>query len=140
MRKSQTQCRLGEGGSSRVRWTISGWVPVGLPGNRSDVFKDGLGGAEQFLNVPVAQGGERAGPPAEYVQTFGDKFGALCSRRSGRNADEQQQPGVQAGPNLGAPGGQTQRESAGDQAPEGVDVGACAGGGLRQGQPLVRFS
>ena len=65
MRKSQTQCRLGEGGSSRLRWTIGGWVPVGLPGNRSDVFEDSLGRAEQFLNVPVAQGGERALPPAE---------------------------------------------------------------------------
>jgi hypothetical protein len=36
--------------------------------------------------------------------------------------------------------GQTQRESAGDQAPQRVDVGACAGGGLRRGQPVVRFS
>jgi hypothetical protein len=103
-RTSQTQCRVGEGGSCAVRWTIGCWVPVGPPGNRSDVFQDGFGRAEQFPNVPVAQGGERAGPPAEYVQTFGHKLGALGSRRSGRNADEGQRAGVQAGPSLGAPG------------------------------------
>jgi hypothetical protein len=112
LRNSQTQCFPGECGSSRVRWTIGGGVPVSLPGNRSYVFEDSFGRAEQFLNVPVAQGGERACPPAEYVQTFGDQLGAFSSRRAGRHADEEQQPGVQAGPNLGTPGGQTQRESA----------------------------
>lgn len=61
-RTSQTQCRAGEGGSCAVRRTIGGWVPVGPPGNRSDVFQDGFGLAVPFPNVPVAQGGERAGP------------------------------------------------------------------------------
>ena len=52
-RTSPAQCRVGEGGSCAVRWTIGGWVPVGPPGNRSDVFQDGFGRAEQFPNVPV---------------------------------------------------------------------------------------
>ena len=53
-RTSPAQCRVGEGGSCAVRWTIGGWVPVGPPGNRSDVFQDGFGRAEQFPNVPVS--------------------------------------------------------------------------------------
>ena len=52
-RTSPAQCRVGEGGSCAVRWTIGGWIPVGPPGNRSDVFQDDSGRAEQFPNVPV---------------------------------------------------------------------------------------